>query len=414
MDRNETSVEMKLFARRNLGSILLLGLLITALVTCFFIIKPYIYPIVLAMVAAMVFHPVYQFFLNKTKNRKNVAAGITCLLVGLLVVGPIFGFATALIVKGNNAYSTIEKWINDGKLEETLKDYGLDKESVRLRKLALSEGESTVDPEMETSMKYRVGTWVILAAEKADLDTNNLEDEFKELGENLLAKVAPEALGQAKKGLGIVVSFFLMIFILFYLLKEGADVMNYLLDLSPLKPEHEDMLIKRVKNVTRSAVVGTFLTAVAQGILGMIAFAVVGIPWFFYGVLMGFASLIPVVGTALIWVPCVLYLLIVGHVGMGIGLLIWCVVVVVNADNFLRPYFMKGDTGMSSIIAFFAILGGIEFFGLIGVIFGPLIFGVCAMLLYIFQLEVKAATAAGKLPEEETPKPEKKSDGDDD
>ncbi len=213
-------------------------------------------------------------------------------------------------------------------------------------------------------------------------------------GEHLLARLAPGALGQAKKGLGMVISFFLMIFILFYLLKDGSTIMKYLLDMSPLKAEHEQLLIKRVRNVTRSAVLGTFMTALAQSVLGMIAFAVVGIPWFFYGVLMGFASLIPVVGTALVWAPCVLYLLIAGHAYMAIALLVWSIVVIGSADNFLRPYFMKGDTGMSSIIAFFAILGGIELFGLIGVVFGPLVFGVCAMLLYIYRLEVQTVTEA--------------------
>jgi predicted PurR-regulated permease PerM len=104
-----------------------------------------------------------------------------------------------------------------------------------------------------------------------------------------------------------------------------------------------------------------------------------------------------------IWVPAVIYLLVLGKFGLAIFLLIWSIVVVGMADNFLRPALMKGDTGMSSAILFFAILGGINLFGLIGVIYGPLIFGICWMLLQIYDISTRigptaaavAATAAG-------------------
>ncbi len=155
------------------------------------------------------------------------------------------------------------------------------------------------------------------------------------------------------------------------------------------------MLIQRIQAVTKSAVFGTVLTGIAQGGLAMIAFAITGIPWLVYGVMLGFASLIPVVGTALVWVPCVIYLLIYGKIGSAIFLALWCIVVVGLVDNLLRPLLMQGKTGMPSLILFFAILGGIQLFGLIGVIYGPLIFGLCAVLLVIFELETGVKPTRG-------------------
>ena len=151
---------------------------------------------------------------------------------------------------------------------------------------------------------------------------------------------------------------------------------------------YEKLLIDRLKSVAKSALLGTGMTSLAQGVLAMVAFAIVGVPWFFWGVMTAFASLIPVIGCAIIWIPCAIYLHVIGKTGMAIFLALWSIIVVGCADNFIRPYFMKEDSGMSSMIAFFSILGGMQLFGLLGVIYGPLICGVCAVLLYIFKLEL--------------------------
>jgi predicted PurR-regulated permease PerM len=102
---------------------------------------------------------------------------------------------------------------------------------------------------------------------------------------------------------------------------------------------------------------------------------------------MAFASLIPLVGTALIWVPAAGYLFISGEWGYGIFMVTWCAVVVGMIDNFVRPLFMQGAADMSTLLIFFAILGGINYFGLIGLLYGPLIFGLAMVFLHIYNLE---------------------------
>jgi predicted PurR-regulated permease PerM len=104
---------------------------------------------------------------------------------------------------------------------------------------------------------------------------------------------------------------------------------------------------------------------------------------------MAFTSFIPVVGTALVWVPAVGYLLLLGKIKSAIFLATWCAVLVGSIDNFLRPFFMRGQADMSTFYIFLAILGGVQFFGLAGIIYGPLILGFARVMLYIYQIEYR-------------------------
>ena len=102
---------------------------------------------------------------------------------------------------------------------------------------------------------------------------------------------------------------------------------------------------------------------------------------------MAFASLIPVVGAAIIWIPAAVYLFVSGQWGYGLFLVLWFSVVVGLLDNLIRPLFMKGPANMSTLLIFFSIMGGLNYFGLIGLLYGPLIFGLTTVLLYIYSLE---------------------------
>ncbi len=145
--------------------------------------------------------------------------------------------------------------------------------------------------------------------------------------------------------------------------------------------------MEKIKDVAKSALLGTFVTAIAQGAAGGIAFAICGLPGLFWGMVMAFASLIPMVGTALIWIPATLYLVISGSIKQAVFMVVWCIVVVGGLDNFVRPLFMQGGADMNTLLIFFAILGGINCFGLIGLLYGPLIFGLAMVLLYIYNME---------------------------
>ena len=146
-------------------------------------------------------------------------------------------------------------------------------------------------------------------------------------------------------------------------------------------------MLNEIENISKSAVMGSFLTALAQGFAGGIGMLVVGFPALFWGTMMGFASFIPVIGTALIWIPTTAYLLITGDSGWAAFLAIWSIAVVGSIDNILRPLLMQGSSGMNTLMIFFSLLGGIQLFGLIGLIYGPLIFSIAIVLFNIYEEE---------------------------
>ncbi len=133
-------------------------------------------------------------------------------------------------------------------------------------------------------------------------------------------------------------------------------------------------MVDKFVSVTRATVKGTLVIGIVQGGLAGLAFAVVGIKGAaFWGTVMAVLSIIPGVGTALIWIPAVIYLLAIGRVGAGIGLTIWCAAIVGTADNVLRPWLIGKDTKMSDLLILLGTLGGLVLFGAVGIIIGPIV-----------------------------------------
>ncbi len=192
-----------------------------------------------------------------------------------------------------------------------------------------------------------------------------------------------------------VFNFFIMLFVMFHIFLDGKRIWEYLLTISPLSESDQNRIVGSIKNVTGAIFYSIFGTALIQGVLSMIAFRIVGVPALFWGTLLGMCSIIPFVGTGLIWVPVTVYLFMAGHTGQGVFILLFCGCFVSNVDSIIRPFLMKqgGKTGMSYMVLFFSILGGLQTFGLIGVIYGPIIVGLCSICLFIFGTQVKSKSS---------------------
>jgi len=157
------------------------------------------------------------------------------------------------------------------------------------------------------------------------------------------------------------------------------------------------MLVERFRSVARATVFGNLATSLTQGLLSAIIFAVLRLPNpILWGGLTALLSLVPVVGTALIWVPWTIYLLSTGAVAKGIVFLVLQVVAVGGIDNILRPMFIRGGVKMHTLIVFFSILGGISYFGLLGMFFGPLVFAIAVTLLEFSLPALTTATKSSK------------------
>jgi predicted PurR-regulated permease PerM len=191
---------------------------------------------------------------------------------------------------------------------------------------------------------------------------------------SLAARTAATASALAFGFLGAVASFFIMIFTLFFFFRDGAALWRHFLAAIPTDPARTAELVTRLDSVLHAILLGTLLTALVQGILGAIGFAIFGLPSpVVFGAIMAFLSLLPVGGTALVWVPAGIVLLAQGAVGRGVGILVWGTLIVGLADNWFKPMIISGRSEMNTLPVFFGVMGGLAAFGFLGLFLGPIV-----------------------------------------
>ncbi len=358
----ETGNPLKL----NFSHYFLFFLIFIVLVACYNIIKPYLHPIVLAVLLAVVFNPVHRRIVKCVRGHENLGAFLSCLFLSLVVVLPTILITFALIRQGIQSINSIQEWIIQGGYTKLIEHQFV------IKIMAIFE---TFLPDVQKFFP--------------DIDPQKIKSNqillqmFASAGKTLVNHG-----GQLAGNIAILSSqFFLMMFTFFFMIRDEKIIFKSILHLVPLNTRQENQIMSKIRNVAKSALLGTLVTSVAQGMAGGIAFWISDLPGFFWGMVMAFASLIPLVGTALIWIPAALYLFLSGSWGYGIFMVLWCVIIVQSIDNFVRPFFMQGSADMSTLVIFFAILGGVNYFGLIGLLYGPLIFSLALVLLYIYKLE---------------------------
>jgi predicted PurR-regulated permease PerM len=174
--------------------------------------------------------------------------------------------------------------------------------------------------------------------------------------------------------LDFVLNLFVMLYLLFFLLRDGKSLAAATAHALPLKPEHTTRLLNQFATVVRATVKGNVVVALVQGALGWLAFWVLGITGaLLWGALMAVLSLLPAVGAALVWGPVALYLIVTGSIWPGLGLTAWGVLVIGLVDNVLRPILVGKETRLPDYLVLIATLGGITVFGLNGFVIGPVI-----------------------------------------
>jgi len=182
--------------------------------------------------------------------------------------------------------------------------------------------------------------------------------------------------------MGTAIGFMLMLFLLFFFLRDGAGMKQRLSNLIPMPETRKRDLLEYLGTVTRAVVYGTLLTALLQGMLVGIGFAIVDLPSpVVFGVLGAGLSLLPVGGTALVWGPASLILAVQGRYGAALFLLLWGVLLVGLIDNFLKPLLISGRAEVPTLAAFLGVLGGLAAFGPIGMFLGPVILALTIALL---------------------------------
>lgn len=321
-------------------------ILILAIVTLAFftILAPYYSAILWAVILAVIFRPFSTCLSNKLGNRPGLASFLTLIVICLLVFTPLFVVISSLAIEANTLY---------GKLQSTNAQF----------------------PVIVADILQHLPGWArdFLAGQHLD-SADGIQQKLSDFALKGGQYLAGSALLIGKNTFGFTVGFGIMLYLLFFLLKDGSHLVKMLFEALPMSLYVKHHLLSKFAAVLRATVKGTVVVAVVQGALGGMAFYVAGIDGsLLWGALMAVLSLIPAVGSAIVWVPAAIYLFASGMLVKGILLVAFFVVVVGLVDNILRPLLVGKDTRMPDYLILITTLGGMEIFGINGFVIGPLI-----------------------------------------
>ncbi len=311
------------------------------------VIRGFLMSVLLAAIFSGMSYPLYKQLLRHVRDRPAWASAATILLLLLLIGLPLIGFLSLVAGQALELSEAAVPWIqrklgSGGEFRGFLDSITVLEDFPFLRGL-LPESEAIVARAVEAVS----GAGAFLVAKLADITRGTLI---------------------------FVLHLFVMLYAMFFFFMDGPALLNKILYYVPLTPVDEARLLARFVSVARATLKGSFLIGVVQGLLAGVGFMAAGVPGTaFWATVMVVASMIPLVGAGLIWVPAVLYLLVAGKLLAALGLLAWCVVVVSTVDNILRPRLVGRDTRIPDLLVLLSTLGGIALFGVPGVVVGPII-----------------------------------------
>ncbi len=307
----------------------------------FTIIKSFLSAIFLAALFAALFYPLYERVLRFTGDRESISSLLTLFIIVLFVFVPFGLILTSVVSQAVEVANAARPFV-----QQQLAEPGMITE--RLQSLPFYDKLEPYKNFLVTQLGETVGS---------------------------LSRLTVDLVQSATLGtVNALLMGFVVLYTMFFLFVDGDKLLYYVLYYLPLSDEEESLLLERFTSVTKATLRGTAVIGVLQGILNGLAFAVVGIPSaLFWGVAMVFLSVVPGIGTALVWIPAVIFLIVSGEIITGIGLALFCALVVGSIDNVLRPKLVGDETQLHELMIFFSTLGGLIVFGFWGFVIGPII-----------------------------------------
>ncbi len=357
-------------------------LLLLTIVTLSFLglVWGFIMPLFWATVLAVTFRPTHDRITRVLGGRKSLASVATVLLIICVVLIPLAFVAVALV----NEASLIYQRINSGDATIMQVIASIEQELPAVREFLLRFG---------------------VTAERVQDGITNAAVAISQV-------VGEQALSYTQGALSVAVSFFLMLYVLFFFIRDGDTLLGHIIRALPLGDSRERLLLKRFAVVSRATLKGTLIVAIVQGTIGGLAFWILGISSaVFWGVVMTVLSLLPAIGTALVWVPAAVILLATGSPVKAFVLVLIGVLVIGLVDNILRPILVGRDTAMPDWLVLLSTLGGLTAFGLSGFVLGPVI---AALFLTVWDLFADEHAGTDDRPPSELVRPasERASDPD--
>ena len=310
------------------------------------IVLPFAQPLLWAALAAIMFQPLYRWMLRNLRGRRNPAAIASLLVIFFLIMVPALWIATMVIEEAIVLVTALQE------------------QPVDLA--ALFDRGFAMLPEVAREAMDRNG-WA---------DVQEIQTRVQEILTESAGFIAGQAVSIGSGALSFVLSFGVALYVMFFLLRDGERIGRRVLRAVPVERSIADRLAERFLGIVRATTKGTGVVAVVQGALGTLMLTIVGVPSaLLLGVVMGIFSLVPVIGTVVVWAPAGIWLLLSGAVWQGLFVLATGFIVISSADNVLRPILVGRDTGIPDWIILVTTLGAISLVGFSGIVLGPLVAG---------------------------------------
>lgn len=328
-----------------------LGILLIVLVLSIAIFWPFLTVIALSIMMALVLNPVYEKIMHGVGGSKTTAAILTVLFLLIVVILPLTFVVGQIFQEAQSIYTHLSSSgaVSIDELSQSIQN--------RVNKIA---------PGFNLNIRE-------YAAAASEWVVSRLGDFFSST-------------------IDFVLKLVLALVALFYFLRDGDTFRDHIAALSPLPQGEDETIVKSLKTSVNSVIVGSLVIAIIQGLLAGIGFALFGVPnpslW---GTVAAICSLVPGVGTAIVWIPATIYLFITGDTYLWIGQLLWSALLVGTIDNFLSPILLEKGIKIHPLLILFSILGGLQFFGPEGFLLGPLVLSLLFALVRVYQHHGKSS-----------------------
>jgi len=335
-----------------------IGLVVLVTIAFIYLLAGYFQPIFWAAILGIVFLPVQHLVERRLHGRSSIAALLTVVLIFFTVLVPVLLITSAVVNEAALLYGKIQS------------------------------GE--IDP--GATLRWLQG-WtpgLIEWAERIGIDVDELPKKVSALAVGASQYVGSLALTAGQNVAGFVVKFVIMLYLLFFVLRDGNDLLEQLIAALPFGDERERALFAKFAEVSRATIKGTLVIGGIQGTLGGLMFWALGIDGaVFWGVVMVFLSILPLVGASLVWIPAAIFLIFSGAYLKALFMIIFGAVVIGLLDNLLRPLLIGRDTKMPDYIILLSTLGGLSLFGISGFVIGPIIAALFLSVWVMFEQEYR-------------------------
>jgi predicted PurR-regulated permease PerM len=318
-----------------------------ALYLCWLMLEPFLDVLAWAGVLVIVFYPVHQE-IEKALSKPGWSAMLSSLLVIVIILAPLTMITFAVV------------------------------RELRATAQGLQSGiDALLDP--NSPVTGPVLRWI---SQYVDIEQWRSQEYLTDRLKAMSGAIAQRSIGIVGGVAGTLIQIFFVIFTMYYLFRDGGRIRNSLYDLLPLETNQARAIVERMNEVIGASVYGVLVISLLQGTLGGLAFWVLGLPSpLLWGVVMVFLSIIPLVGSSIVWVPAAIVLIASGHWVKALILVIWGALVIGMVDNFLRPKMVGGRTRLHELLIFFSVLGGLQVFGVLGLVLGPVVAAVTLALI---------------------------------